>query len=375
VDSAAEKQEQLINAKVFENLGTINSIGQLIATSDDLNGTLESIYEQVRSVFPSHEFGIALYDVPSNMLDYCYFYNADGPVKRFKVNCETGGNMGAFVVNNLQTIHINSVTRDTLSPFLKQDLIDVSAVSTQQGEINHSILMTPILLKNELLGVLSLRAREMNQYHSYHRRLFEQLANFIGISLNNLQQKASLLIANQQLEKLSRTDPLTGLRNRHQLSEMFHQSIESAVINDATYTLALVDIDDYKQFNDTYGHQVGDEALKVVANLLSERFSDSNAHLFRYGGDEFLLLATGVSPSDLENRLTQLLEECQQLKIDGVSTPITLSVGAAMAVCPARATQFNLLFDLADEALYRVKHRGRNGFVVQTCQNEQLLPE
>ncbi|MBM7035835.1 sensor domain-containing diguanylate cyclase [Vibrio ulleungensis] len=374
VESTAEQQEQLINSKVFENLDAINTIGQMIATSDNLSKTLPKIYQQVNTVFPTFEFGIALYDNASDILDYCYFYDVNGSVKGKRVDCNKGDNLGAFVVNHLQTVHINSVASDTLSPFLNTEYKDASNPVVNDEEC-HSLLMTPIVLKNELLGVLSLRAKEVDQYHSYHRRLFEQLANFIGISLINLQQKARLLIANQQLEKLSQTDPLTGLRNRHQLSELFHDSLDSSVVNSTSFSLALIDIDYYKRFNDTYGHQMGDKALVFVANLLAEGFSDSKAHLFRYGGDEFLLLAEGLSQDALEHRLRSLLDNCYALHIDGINTPITLSVGAAIAECPERGTRFNLLFDLADEALYQIKNQGRNGYNVRTCKKEQLLSD
>lgn len=176
------------------------------------------------------------------------------------------------------------------------------------------------------------------------------------------------------MEKLSRTAPLTGLQNRHQLSDLFHQSVDNAVAQNSSFTLALIDIDHYKLFNDTYGHQTGDKALRVVANLLNNSFSEQDSHLFRYGGDEFLLLVNGLDKTTLNARLSALPNDCRQLSIDGVNTPLTLSIGAAHQSRPKRSTNFSQLFDVADEALYRVKDRGRDSIEVNSLNRGKLSP-
>ncbi len=114
-----------------------------------------------------------------------------------RVDTRTAGNVGSFVVNTLKTVHLNTVTLDTLSDSISQDIANMQNTVYKKGKRCHSILVTPILLKDQILGILSVQATEANQYHTYHRRLFEQLANFIAISLNNLQQKACLVIANR----------------------------------------------------------------------------------------------------------------------------------------------------------------------------------
>jgi diguanylate cyclase (GGDEF)-like protein len=364
VQQAAKQQEQLVNGKVFENLGAINTIGQTIASSEHLTQALPEIYELVKGVFPVYEFGIALYDKQDDRLDYNYFFDENGYITPISVICSNQDAIGSYVVMTQKTVHLNSATYETISTFINANKhFNDDAIKNEMETI--SLIIAPIMLGKEVMGILSIQSNQGDQYHTYHKRLFEQLANFIAIALNNLKQKEHLLIANQQLKKLSITDPLTGLQNRSQLNEIYRKLRSESVRGNETLSFILIDIDNYKQFNDDYGHNVGDKALVTLAKILKNVFVHESTNLFRYGGDEFLILLRGVTTVELEQRLQRLNLEISTVDIANGKQEFTLSIGAVSSFVD-QDTTFRTLFDKADEALYEVKSNGRNHFKLIT---------
>ena len=160
------------------------------------------------------------------------------------------------------------------------------------------------------------------------------------------------LINSRTAAKDARTDNLTGLGNHRAYQAELHHLIEEFTPSGKQFSLALVDVDDFKQVNDVYGHPAGDDALVALAQWL-ERLPDAQA--FRFGGDEFAVLftldemSTYHAMEDLQHRLSQL---------DQNAGPTTISVG--IASFPAHATSADELQHVADSALYWSKRHGKN---------------
>ncbi|MDN2483037.1 sensor domain-containing diguanylate cyclase [Vibrio agarivorans] len=373
-----QEQVQLVDSKVYENLGTINAIGQYVATSKNLDECLPQIYQQVAQIFPATEFGIAIYDEQRHQLQYRYFYDEKGPVKSVSVNTQTERSLGVYCIEHRQTVHLNLVSEEAISPYLglahsnaststKHDTSDTNKSGIDNCDLN-SVIITPITLGDRVLGILSVQHRLANQYQQHHCRLFEQLASFIAIALDNRQQRQELELANKTLDKLSKTDPLTGLYNRYSLDSITPQVINRAINQHLSLSMVIIDIDYYKSYNDHYGHQKGDEALREVSQALLKTFNCPNDYLFRYGGDEFLLLSLSYSVSELELRLNELYQAIATLKIENPSSPVdnylTLSCGGAYVDGNSSNIHYDKLFNLADGALYKVKAKDRNGFSI-----------
>ncbi|BBM66417.1 GGDEF domain-containing protein [Vibrio alfacsensis] len=363
-----EQQEHQLLKQVQEQVGAITDVGQSIATVQSLEQSLPFIYEKVSSIFPTDEFGIALFEEESQLLDYRYFYDCDGHVSPLTINCKTDRNIGSYVVTTGKTVHINNVTEESISAYVPlSERRENDLVIFDNSKVARSVILTPIRLGQRTLGVLSLQHHLPDQYQRHHVYLFEQLAGFIAISLENLVQRQHLQHANAQLDKLSKTDPLTGLYNRYQLDKIAPTLIKRAKSKPQNFAIAIIDIDYYKGFNDCFGHQQGDLALKAVAKVLTDVFSNKGEYLFRYGGDEFLLIAMNQSCGQLKVRLTQLEERIASLEMKNPSSLcsdlLTLSIGATnFTQLPSVRTSFESLFNIADEELYKVKEQGRNHF-------------
>lgn len=154
----------------------------------------------------------------------------------------------------------------------------------------------------------------------------------------------------------SRVDALTGTWNRQQLDTLGPARLSRAAARERPLGLAVVDLDNFKQVNDTLGHQSGDEALRqaVAAMKASIRPGDE---IYRYGGDEFVILAEGLRPGDAAAYADRLRAA---VAAKGESMPVRVSVSVGMAVFPRDAEDFAELMRQADQRLYDAKGLGRN---------------
>jgi diguanylate cyclase (GGDEF)-like protein len=173
--------------------------------------------------------------------------------------------------------------------------------------------------------------------------------------------------ANSKLQELAIVDGLTGIPNRRHFDEVFAHEWRRAQRAGHTVSLLMIDIDFFKKYNDSYGHQAGDDCLIKVANCLRLCLKRPGDLAARYGGEEFVVLLPAL---DKEGAMALGKVICQQIEamqiIHEASTVnqfVTVSVGAASTI-PSTHNSAEQLLAVADAALYEAKHAGRNQVVV-----------
>ena len=174
-------------------------------------------------------------------------------------------------------------------------------------------------------------------------------------------QQAELEHLNHELAAVARSDPLTGLGNRRALEEDL-ELLEARVVRyGGRYCMALLDVDHFKSYNDTYGHQAGDRVLEIVAAQLRAQARGGDS-LYRYGGEEFLCIFPEQSLTTGTIAVERMRSGIERLAIPHVENPAgVLTISAGMAILdPEHATSAVEVLKEADEALYRAKQLGRN---------------
>lgn len=162
-----------------------------------------------------------------------------------------------------------------------------------------------------------------------------------------------------KLQLLSVQDPLTGARNRRAMNEELQIASASQRRHGDQYAVLVMDLDSFKQINDTYGHQAGDQVLIDFVELIKTH-SRKEDRLFRFGGEEFLLLLPNTDQNSLQTVASNLQHEvAQQLK--GPGGPVTMSSGGAVL---QRGEHWESMLQRADQRLYQAKSAGRNRTVV-----------
>jgi diguanylate cyclase (GGDEF)-like protein len=168
--------------------------------------------------------------------------------------------------------------------------------------------------------------------------------------------------ANRMLQSLSYLDGLTGLANRRHLDEALEQEWRRAGRDKAPLSLVMIDIDHFKRFNDTYGHQGGDACLRQVGHALTGSLKRAGDLAARYGGEEFAVVLPGTDMAGAAAFAESVRAQVEGLKIarePSGATVVTVSVGVATIV-PSADSSASALLAAADQALYRSKANGRN---------------
>ncbi|MDQ6996797.1 MAG: diguanylate cyclase [Mariprofundus sp.] len=183
-------------------------------------------------------------------------------------------------------------------------------------------------------------------------------------ALNALQkEKLKLAAANLELERLSSLDGLTGIANRRYFDSVFEREWRRAMRETEPLSLIMCDVDFFKLYNDSYGHQPGDECLKLVASSLSEAMQRPTDLVARYGGEEFVILLPGTHAHGAIKVAEQVRHAVLALQLpheqSTVHACVTISLGAA-TVAPMVKHQPKELLLAADKALYAAKGAGRN---------------
>jgi len=163
----------------------------------------------------------------------------------------------------------------------------------------------------------------------------------------------------RELEAMSRTDALTGLLNRRSFDDVFPREVARAHRYDFPLALVVLDMDRFKQINDGYGHQGGDEALRAMAGIASRVFRDTDS-LYRYGGEEFVVLLPHTTATGARQGAERLLRELRNASIRVGDAALKVTCSAGVAELEAGDGDGAPLLSRADEALYAAKEAGRD---------------
>ncbi|AOJ15555.1 diguanylate cyclase domain-containing protein [Burkholderia vietnamiensis] len=197
----------------------------------------------------------------------------------------------------------------------------------------------------------------------YHSRSYMNLLQRDEAYRALRQSQQQLLEANLELRRLTHSDGLTGLSNRRYLDEYLAAEWRRGARERSELSLLMIDVDNFKLYNDTYGHVSGDGVLRQVAATIERCLAQSGDFAARFGGEEFAVVMPATTPgaARLLGEKIRLAVEALRLEHTHSSTGryVTISIGGA-SIVPAPGVPATLLIEAADRALYRAKHGGKN---------------
>ncbi|UCD19213.1 MAG: diguanylate cyclase [candidate division WOR-3 bacterium] len=240
------------------------------------------------------------------------------------------------------TGHVAKTRRMYYSPDVSSDPHYVVGIPDTRSEV-----CFPLLTSDRLIGVLDVESSEVNGFSQDAIRLLSSLSAQIAIAIDNARLY-------EETKKLSLTDPLTSLSNRRSFELFVEAEIRRAERYRRTFVIMMIDFDNFKNYNDRYGHTAGDIVLQKLSKIMKEVIRDVD-FLCRYGGDEFVVILPETDASfalDVAERMRK------RIAVQKIQPKITLSIG--IASFPHDARDKSRLIDLADQACYEAKQRGGN---------------
>jgi diguanylate cyclase (GGDEF)-like protein len=220
-----------------------------------------------------------------------------------------------------------------------------------------SIIGIPLKVGDTVVGVMNLSRITLGGFSNSELRLLSLLSDQAAVAISN----ASL---HQMISRQAFSDTLTGLPNRRALDERLEEEVLAARRNNYSFAVIMMDLDGFKDVNDTYGHATGDDVLRVVFNQMARGVRNTD-FLARYGGDELTLILSQTEMSSAQVVSEKILEGMRHLKYklpDG--RRLKLGISGGIAIFPVHARNGSDLLRAADAALYHAKKHNRGTFQI-----------
>ena len=332
---STENSDEEIGVNYPLLLLTLQDIGRRISTNQSNESLIPTVISTAKASLQCEYCQVYLWDNKSRALK-----NALPARSRDKLDYRPVHNSGvaAWVIENRQIVMRNDAEKDhKLKRILEEDPHMPDAIA-------------PLTVGSELIGLMVIDKVDIESPTT--GRLLYILSNIYALGIKNSQLF-------KRIEEMASRDGLTGLFNHATFQEKLHEMINNANSQSTSLSLIMSDIDHFKSFNDTYGHQAGDFVLKEVARIWSTVMPE-NAILARYGGEEFIGVLADHEYSQamqIAEDLRETLENCPML-FEGQQLQVTASFGVTELNHPATTT--NELVKVADEYLYKAKESGRN---------------
>ena len=323
-------------------------IGKTLTSALDLKKVLSIIMEKAQKLVSSEAWSLLLLDDTTNEL---VFEAAKGErskkVEKFRL--KKGEGIAGWVAEKGVSLIVPDVAKD--SRFFK----GVDRVTKFKTK---SILCVPIINNNKTIGVLEMiNKKDGGSFDEKDLNLLLKLVDQAAIAI----ERSALY---KQMEELVVTDDLTKLFNFRHLEQTLDLEIRRCQRYNLSFSIIFMDLDFFKNINDTYGHLMGSKTLIEVAQLLIECLREVDI-IARYGGDEFVIVLPQTDTETtyrITKRIQKAIREHVFLKEEGINVKITASFG--IASYPDHAKSKRDLIRLADEAMYRVKNMNRDGITI-----------
>ncbi len=355
-----EKNRQIeqTNTELTAHVSELSALFELIQemlSSLDLDILFSRILQILKDVGPCDEVVLLLHNTETQKLQIRKTLGVElNMLEGISFGLDEG--LTGEVARTRELIHLRKVQDDRRNLHYKGKNVTIG-----------SLLSIPMVVKNELLGVVNLHKNSEGGFSDRQIRMVQAVTGQAAIAIEN----ANLYT---QTREMSNTDPLTRLANRRYFQSVLKKESSLARRYHSKFSLIMLDIDHFKRYNDTHGHLQGDAVLRTVAQILRRNIREIDLAA-RFGGEEFVILMTettkeGARAAAEKLRLCVAEENFPGAEISQPGGKLTLSLG--VAEFPEDSDNTGDLLNLADQALYRAKEEGRNRTVAWNSQAPPL---
>jgi diguanylate cyclase (GGDEF)-like protein/putative nucleotidyltransferase with HDIG domain len=336
VDAAAPSCVFTDIALAHREIYKLYQIAQAMGTSLGIGDTMAILAAKLRELIPFSTCALFLPGEEEGLR--CAFADGEGAETLWRASVRRGHGLVGWVARNRRAL-LNG-----------RAALDFEAVGVADIPALEAALVSPLVAGDRLVGVLALYDAQPGRYTDDHRRLLERVCEQAAGVLAN-----SVLF--EQTRRDSLTDALTDLPNSRFMFVHLQRELARAERLRSEVSLIIMDVDDFKAINDSYGHQVGDRALREVARVLRSGIRPYDICV-RYAGDEFVLVLSGCDAGEAEQKMRELQRALAEVSFDArPGRPLRLGGSFGRASFPADGRAQEALLALADKRMYEDKTR------------------
>jgi diguanylate cyclase (GGDEF)-like protein len=328
-----------------DRLAVLYEIGKAITSTLEIDDLLDLIYAQLSQVISSDAYFVAIYVPEDHQLDIRILIDQGKRYPSEKVDADIG--LSSWIVKNREPLLIHDLRKEI-------NTLPVKPVMIGEKRLTRSWLGVPMLIENELIGLLVVASYQPNVFDEMDQLPLEQIAQQAVLCIQNARH-------HEEVTRQAKLDSLTGVSNHNNFIERLYEEAEAAKSTLAPLSLIMLDIDHFKLYNDTYGHIVGDQVLKLTVQAIQSHIKKTDT-IGRWGGEEFGVIlpnATTTQANMVANRIRQTLAELPLFDVEGLTIPKpTISQG--IGTMPDHTSDIDELVIIADRALYKAKDKGRD---------------
>jgi diguanylate cyclase (GGDEF)-like protein len=328
-----------------ERMGVLNQVAHATGSTIEMDALLELTYEQLRRVIPTDTYYVGLHEATQDFVDLQVVFDEGKHYPPQKIHF--GDGLASLVIRRRQPLLIRHLSKERSS-------LPISPVVVGRAKSSESWLGVPLLMNDEFTGVLVVASYKPNVFDEGDVELLVNIAGQVALALDNARHHA-------EVEEQARRDSLTGVYNHGYLLKRLEDEVLSARAGAGPVSLIMLDIDHFKNYNDRYGHVMGDQVLRLAVQAIQAHVKQGDA-VGRWGGEEFGVIlqnATAEQARTVADRIRDTLVALPLVDAAGHTIPKP-TVSQGIATFPDHVASADQLVDAADAMLYQAKEQGRD---------------
>jgi len=327
-----------------QRMEVLHEITRAITSTIEMNSLMEIMYQQLNRVFPVETYFLGLHEEGDDVIDLHVIIDEGKRYPSYRI--PYGPGFTSYVVRSRQPLLIRHLS-------MEKDTLPVKGVLLGADRLSESWLGVPILVNDAVTGVLVIASYMPNAFQEDDVALLISMAGQAALAINNARRHA-------EVEEQSRRDSLTGVYNHSYFVQRLNQEVDKAAENGESLALIMLDIDFFKNYNDTYGHVTGDQVLRTMVHAIQAHVRSTDL-VGRWGGEEFAIALPGsdaFTACQIAAGIRETLADLPIVVNDHSVPGPTVSQG--IAAYPEHAHNASQLVDMSDRALYEAKKQGRD---------------
>lgn len=341
-DSKEAQYRQALLGKI-NRYSTLKNISEDFNRTFDLDSVAESLVSTAFSTIARHK-GVCILSLIDKQLNL-QIYKTKKEDSHLVIRAKEGDIFDRWVLRHLSPLLVEDISQDFR--------FDLEKYKAQEERPIASLICAPLISEHRFMGVLRLDSPRTRFFSQEDLRFLAGICDLGAVALENSELF-------QRAQELAIRDTLTGLYTKAYFSQRLKEECLRSTRQNTAFSLLMLDIDFFKDYNDRFGHTAGDIVLKKLSLIMAEPLRGISPVLGRFGGEEFCALLTRVDKKEACTYAQALRQRVQEEKfiLRRSETSITVSIG--LATFPSDAADADELLRKADKAMYEAKQKGRN---------------